>query len=150
MAWETPKTNWKVETDSSGRYVGDYFNVADYNRIKNNLVIVRDLATQIMGDVPETPVGVDKHLPTSTSPDYDNDHFFADEFNLIENGLAALDNAMSFVDFGQKQTFYDNGRFIDYAELNRIENAELTLYNLLTNSISGIRKLSFRLNPGRF
>lgn len=150
MAWITPKTDWKTEYDSSGRYVGDYFNVDDYNRIKNNLLIVRDLATHIIGNVPETPVGIDKHLPIDASPDYDNDHFFADEFNLIENGLYALDNVLDFVDFGPKKTFYDNGQFIDYQELNRIENAELTLYNLITNSINGIRRLSFRLNQGIF
>lgn len=150
MAWETPKTDWAAMYDESGVFIGDFFNVGDYNRIKNNLVIIRDLATQVMGNVPETPVGVDKHYPINGSPDFDNDNFFADEINLIEDGLAALDNVMPFVDFGQKKTYYDNGRFIDYQELNRIENAELTLYNLLNDSIAGIRRLSFRLNPGRF
>lgn len=150
MAWSTPKTNWKAEYDEDGLFVGDFFNVEDYNRIKNNLVYLSELAKQCVSNVPEIVVGDDKHYPINGSPDYDNDHFFADEINLIENGLAALDNAMPFVDFGQKKTYYDNGKFIDYNELSRIESAELTLYDLLTSSVAGIRHLSFRLNPGRF
>lgn len=150
MAWETPKTDWTSMYDESGLFIGDFFNVGDYNRIKNNLVIIRDLATQVMGNVPETPVGVDKHYPINGSPDFNNDNFFADEINLIEDGLAALDNAMPFVDFGQKKTYYDNGRFIDYQELNRIESAEAQLYELLTNSTSQKARLAFRLGSGIF
>lgn len=33
MAWETPKTNWRAT---------DYFNLNDWNRIKNNLVYLAD------------------------------------------------------------------------------------------------------------
>lgn len=150
MAWETPKTDWAAMHDESGVFIGDFFNVGDYNRIKNNLVIIRDLAMQVMGNVPETPVGVDKHYPINGSPDFDNDNFFADEINQIEDGLAALDNVMPFVDFGQKKTYYDNGRFIDYQELNRIESAEAQLYELLTNSISQKARLAFRLGSGIF
>lgn len=150
MAWVTPKTNWSADYDESGHYIGDYFNVEDYNRIKNNLLVVRELATHFVGNVPGITVGADKHYPINGSPDYDNDHFFADEINLIENGLAALDEAMTFIDLGQKKTYYDNARFIDYSELNRIEGAEQTVYELLTNSLAGTRHLSFRLNPGRF
>ena len=150
MAWETPKTDWAAMYDESGVFIGDFFNVGDYNRIKNNLVIIRDLATQVMGNVPETPVGVDKHYPINGSPNFDNDNFFADEINLIEDGLAALDNIMPFVDFGQKKTYYDNGRFIDYQELNRIEYAEAQVYALLTNSIAQKARLAFRLGSGIF
>ena len=150
MAWETPKTDWAAMYDESGVFIGDFFNVGDYNRIKNNLVIIRDLAMQVMGNVPEIPVGVDKHYPINGSPDFNNDNFFADEINLIEDGLAALDNIMPFVDFGQKQTFYDNGKFIDYEELNRIEGAEADLYALFTNSISQKPRLAFRLGAGAF
>lgn len=150
MAWITPKTDWKVEYDSSGLFIGDFFNVEDYNRIKNNLVFLRDLSADFIGVVPVIPVGVDKHYPINGSPDFDNDNFFADEINMIEDGLNTLDELMPFVDFGEKKTYYDNGQFIDYQELNRIESAELILYNLLTNSIAGKRRLSFRLGSGAF
>ena len=150
MAWITPKTDWKAEYDDTGLFTGDFFNVGDYNRIKNNLLYIRELATHFVPDVPEIIVGADKHYPINGSPDYDNDHFFADEINRIENGLAALDEVMPFVDFGQKKTYFDNGKFIDYNELNRIERAELKVYELLTDSLAGLRHLAFRLNPGRF
>ena len=150
MAWITPKTDWKVEYDESGLFIGDFFNVGDYNRIKNNLTYLRDLAVEFIGVIPVIPVGADKHYPINGSPDFDNDNFFADEINMIEDGLEILDQAMPFVDFGDKKTYYDNGQFIDYQELNRIESAELTLYNLLTNSIAGKRRLAVRLGSGRF
>lgn len=146
MAWITPKTDWaSVYDDVTNRYIGDYFNIVDYNRIKNNLMELRELATQLIYPVPKFTVGVDKHFPDAENPDYDNDNFFADELNAIEQGLLALDEAMPFVDFGECQTFIDNGRFIDYAELNRIESAQLKLYNILTDSIKGKLRLAFTL-----
>lgn len=145
MTWETPKTDWSAEYSDSGLFIGDFFNVTDYNRIKNNLLYLRELATQLMINVPEITVGVDKHYPDGNNPDFDNDNFFADEINMIEDGLEALDERFAFVDFGEKQTFYENGRFIDAEELNRIESAELKMYELLTSSIAGKLRLAFRL-----
>lgn len=143
MAWITPKTDWTVDYDDSGNYTGDYFNVTDYNRIKNNLLHLKTLADEFIGAVPTITVGADKHLPTTTF-DYANDHFFADEINLIENGLHTLGNLMPYVNIGSKQTFYENGRFIDADELNRIESAELRLFNMLTDSINGKMRLAIR------
>ena len=145
LVWITPKTDWSAQYSDTGLFVGDFFNVTDYNRIKNNLLYLRELATQLIYGVPEIVVGEDKHLPNNADPDFDNDNFFADEFNLIEDALETLDEAIGWVDFGEKQTFYDNGRFIDAEELNRIESASLELYDLLTNSIAGKHRLAFRL-----
>lgn len=145
LVWETPKTDWSAEYSDTGLFVGDFFNVTDYNRIKNNLLYLRELAAKLIYGMPHITVGEDKHLPDNAHPDFDNDNFFADELNLIEDALETLDNAIGWVDFGQKQVFYENGRFIDADELNRIEGAELTLYNLLNNSIAGKLRLAFRL-----
>ena len=146
MAWQTPKTDWKAEYNASGLFKGDFFNVGDYNRIKNNLLYLRSLANQLLPNIPSITVGADKHYPVNGSPDFDNDNFFADEINLIENGLYKLDQAIPFVNFGKKKTYYDNGLFIDYKELNRIEKAELELYELLVTSLEARRRLSFKLN----
>lgn len=145
MAWIEPKTDWSAQYSDTGLFIGDFFNVEDYNRIKNNLLYLRELSTKLMNNVPVVTVGQDKHYPDGANPDFDNDHFFADEINLIEDGLEALDERMGFVDFGDKQTFYDNGKFIDADELNRIERAELKMYNLLVSSIAGKLRLAFRL-----
>lgn len=145
MPWIEPKTDWSSQYNDTGLYIGDFFNVEDYNRIKNNLMYLRELATEFIYPVPKITVGVDKHLPIASDPDFDNDHFFADEINLIEDGLQQLDDIMPFVDFGGKQTFYENSRFIDATELNRIERAELRLYTILTDSIAGKLRIPFRL-----
>lgn len=137
MAWETPKTDWSAQYSDTGLFIGDFFNIGDYNRIKNNLLYLRELATQLMHGVPKIVVGEDKES-------YE-EYFYADEINLIEDALEIIDNFIDWVDFGDKQVFYDNGRFIDADELNRIESAELKLYDLLTNSIAGKLRLAIRL-----
>lgn len=145
VVWITPKTDWSAQYSETGLFIGDFFNVTDYNRIKNNLLYLRDLAAQLIHGMPHIAVGVDKHYPDNANPDFDNDNFFADEINMIEDALETIDEAIGWIDFGEKQVFYDNGRFIDAQELNRIESAELTLYDLLTNSIAGKLRLRFRL-----
>ena len=144
MPWITPKTDWKATYNGAGIYEADFFNVEDYNRIKNNLVYLKNLAKELIGVI-DFPIGADKHLPIDGSPDWDNDNFFADEINMIEDGLETIDNAIKVLNHGEKQTFYENGLFIGYSELNRIERAELDIYEHLTDSIKGKLRLSFRL-----
>ena len=47
MGWTTPKTDWQGATNAEGVYIGDRFNAADFNRIKNNLQYLRDLAIKM-------------------------------------------------------------------------------------------------------
>lgn len=144
MAWITPKTDWHSTYDGAGEYQEDFFNIEDYNRIKNNLLYLRGLATELFYPIPVITVGADKHYPIAGSPNFDNDNFFADEINKIEDGLEALDNAINLFNHGRKQTFYENGRFIGAAELNRIESAELELYKYIRDSIAGKSRLAIR------
>lgn len=37
MEWIEPKTDWKVEYDENGNYIGDYLNAKDLNRISSNV-----------------------------------------------------------------------------------------------------------------
>ncbi len=136
MSWQTPKTNWKATYDSSGRLIGDYVNIEDYNRIKNNLLYLRDMVIDFFGPVQPFPVGTDKTY---------GDYYYAFEWNYIENGLEILENAIKLWDFGDKMTFYDNGRFIPYDELNRIESAELKIYENLNSSADSRRRFAFTL-----
>ena len=47
MAWQTPKTDWKIQpVDENGRYNGDWFNIADYNRITGNIEALHALALE--------------------------------------------------------------------------------------------------------
>ena len=45
--WETPKTDWYGFTNGKGDYEGDRFNSNDYNRIKNNIQYLRDMAVEM-------------------------------------------------------------------------------------------------------
>lgn len=145
MAWITPKTDWTIEYDEEGNFLGDFFTYIDYNRIKNNLAELREMAVQMFYGIPDFNLGDDKHQYDPASPDFDNDNFFADEFNAIEDGLQSIDDAIPFIDFGTKQTFTDNGRFIDYQELNRIESAQMRIYGLIQNAITGKQHLEMTL-----
>lgn len=143
MAWITPKTDWSSHYDADGNYEGDFFNYADYNRIKNNLAFLAELASEYTL-VPPIPLGVDKHAIDPLHPDVDNDNFFADEINQIEDGLDTIARLVPYIYVGSKRTYTENGRFIDAAELNRIESAELRLRDWLEKSVGDKMRLEIR------
>lgn len=144
--WITPKTNWHAKYDGAGEYKGDFFNIEDYNRIKNNLVYLRELGSELVYGLPTINVGADKHYPVAGSPNWDNDNFFADEINAIEDGLQGIEDKLNLfhVKHGTKKTYYENSSFIGYSELNRIESAQLDLYNHFRDSIAGKLHLAIR------
>lgn len=122
MEWITPKTDWQARYDESGSLTGDYVNYYDYNRIKNNLVYVRNYAVSLFFRVPTITVGVDKDV---------GDKYLPSEFNLIEQALETIAKKTTKRDYGETQVFYGNGRFIGYEELNRLESATLDIYEYL-------------------
>ena len=135
--WTTPKTDWSARYDAAGGFLGDFINIADYNRIKNNLAYLLDLASEIL-IVPTVNLGNDKTY---------SDYPYADEWNLIENTLSDL-CALISVDF-PAVTFYENGAYIGFAELNRIESMELQLYGQITAAIAMRNRLAFTLATNR-
>lgn len=108
MAWTTPKTNWQAT---------DRFNITDFNRIKNNLLYFLQDDTYVKYSETVTPIAD----MTSYEPIYN-----VDDFNTIETWLDMIASAYG-QDFGLRKTFYANGVFIDFNELNRIEKASSTL-----------------------
>jgi hypothetical protein len=74
-----------------------------------------------------------------------SDYPYADEINLIENNLDIVTANTFRKDYGTKQIYTDNGAFIDFTELNRIESASLDLYNQLKSQYEGRRMLTFML-----
>lgn len=132
MAWLQPKTDWRES---------DWFNIEDYNRIKNNLNEIRLQALVLWPDFSWDEMGVDK--------DY-NDYFYADEINQFESNLEHIcTDVFPFV-VGDGQTFYDNQPFIDWRELNRIETACRLIYRNIQGRIQGRQRLPITLNGGRF
>lgn len=133
MAWITPKTDWYGEV-VDGVYVGDRFNASDYNRIKNNLSYLRELAVQMYKEFSIHSIGADK-----TAKDF----FYADEINNMEQNLNTINSNSLKRSYGVAPTFTDNGNTMTFAELNRLEGAILDLYDRLTNESEGRRTLQW-------
>lgn len=126
--WQEPKTDWVA---------GDYFNISDYNRIKNNIAYLRDLALTVYTNFPFEDMGVDK---TSYSQ-----YPYADEFNALENNLESLrQNTFLFDDSDPKQ-WYENQRTPNYEDFNRLERACILFYNGFNSIKENKKRLSFRL-----
>ena len=134
MAWETPKTDWHGSSDSDGVYTGDRFNAVDFNRIKNNLDHLRELAIKLYDEFSIVSLGADR-----TPADY----FYADEINQLEENLKTVNENSIRRSYGIAPTYVDNGNTMDFQELNRLEGATLDLYNKLCNQYDGRRNLTF-------
>lgn len=134
MAWTTPKTNWNGGTAADGTYIGDRFNAVDFNRIKNNLDYLRELAIKLYDEFAINDLGSDR-----TPADY----FYADEINQLEENLTIINNNTLKRHYGTAPTYTNNGRTMDFTELNRLESAILDLYNRLTNQSEGRRKFQW-------
>lgn len=133
MAWETPKTDWYGETVDDV-YTGDRFNAKDFNRIKNNLEFLRELAITMYDDFAINDLGRDR-----TPKDY----FYADEINHLEENLDTVSAKSIKRSYGSPPVYYDNGNVMDFAELNRLEGAILDLYDKLTNESEGRRMFTW-------
>lgn len=136
--WITPKTDWKGET-INGVYQGDYFNAADYNRIKNNLTVLNELVNSIYPEIAIVEMGEDK------TP---KDFLYADEITRIEKNFDSINQASLRGKYGEMLYFYENDSCITYDELNRIESAMLDLYNKLTNQKNGRRSFTWNFGVG--
>lgn len=134
MAWETPKTNWQGYVDNNGNYIGDRFNASDFNRIKNNLEYLRDLAIKLYDSFSIVSLGADK-----TPADY----FYADEINALEENLNTINKNTLNMSYGTSPVYNDNGNTMDFIELNRLEGAILDLYDKLTNKSNGRRMFTW-------
>ncbi len=153
MAWLQPKTDWKESYDADGKYTGDYFNVEDYNRIKNNIIELRTMSIQLVPEYSFPKYIID--IDTESDKEYD-DYPYADEINALTGRLEAImENTFTTAiahnawtrefSIGTRTMYYDNSPFIGFADLNRIENACLRIYNTITAQHNSRRRLAFYL-----
>lgn len=126
--WHTPKTNWKAT---------DRFNYVDYNRIKNNLTYLYELAQEVYKQFSIVDMGADIEDYTGW--------FTAADFNAFESNLETINKNIFTQNYGVSQRFFDNGQFIKWDELNRIESATLQMNDILERQKAALRKLPFRL-----
>ena len=106
MSWITPKTDW-VYTD--------YFNVADYNRIKDNLLYLCDQ----IGYVTTLESITSDYIPTTTF------------FHNINNLTKILYNLICHTTTELRTTFYENSTGWTADELNIIEGLIIEMYTVL-------------------
>lgn len=126
--WTTPKTDWSST---------DYFNLTDYNRIKNNIAYIRELALEVFVDFPFEDMGNDKTSYT--------EYPYADEFTAMEYNLEYIrENTFLFDDSEYKQ-WYENQRTPNYEDFNRLERACLLFYQGFNSIKENKARLSFRL-----
>ena len=95
MSWSTPKTDWNGET-VDGVYTGDRFNAVDFNRIKNNLEYLRELAIKMYNEFAIQSVGSDKTV---------KDYFYADEINALEGNTGPSTRSEKALLIQSKYTF---------------------------------------------
>lgn len=134
MAWETPKTDWYGRVDENGVYTGDRFNAADFNRIKNNLEYLRDMAIKLYAEFSIVSLGDDR------TP---RDYFYADEINQMEANLNTINFNTLKRSYGSTPSYIENGNTMNFADLNRLEGAILDLYDKLNNQTYGRRMFTW-------
>ena len=134
MGWSTPKTNWWGRVNEEGIYSGDRFNAEDFNRIKNNLDYLRNLAIKMYEKFSLVSLGQDRVA---------GDYFYADEINQLEANLVTINSNTLKRAYGEAPTYIENGNTMDFAELNRLEGAILDLYDRLSNQTNGRRMFTW-------
>nr|DAO24808.1 MAG TPA: hypothetical protein [Caudoviricetes sp.] len=126
MSWTEPKTNWTEN---------DYFNIEDYNRIKNNIDYLMKEVGYVVKPVDGTDMGEDV---TSTLAVWKSDQFNAFESNM-DKVVAAMGDEFD------KRRYFPNGAFINADSLNRIEQACLDTYTGVKKQETCLTRLDFRL-----
>lgn len=135
-SWSPPKTDWYGYTDEEDIYHGDRFNNEDFNRIKNNLKYLREVALCLYPSFDIHDLGEDK----------DKEQFFyADEINRLEENIDIIAKNTTGFYYGDPVVYYDNSKMFDFNELNRIESAILDMFVQLTNQYKGRRMFTFLL-----
>lgn len=138
MAWIQPKTDWWGARDAYGVYVGDYFNASDFNRIKNNIEHLREMAIKVYDDFDITDMGADR------TPE---DHLYADEINRLRDNFYWVVGGSTQTLYGSPLPYYsDNGNTMTFDALNLLERSMQRLYEQLSNILSERR--SFTWNFG--
>lgn len=135
--WQGPKVDWKVAYDENGDYLGDYFNAEDFNRIKNNIAYLYDVAKILFPDI--------KPVQNWQQDKTYRDYLYAEDMNtLVENLVKLADLMRVSMPLGDDE-YYANYATMTHEELNRIEEWTDKIRDLLQNTVDGRRKLKFNL-----
>ena len=128
VVWTDPKTNWENT---------DKFNVSDFNRIKNNIEFLHNEAELLYKNFEISNMG--QNIESYES------YWDVKCFNAFEENIETINNIIFTQDYGIMQRFFENGPFIKWDELNRIETACLRMKDILHRQKIGLRKIPFSL-----
>lgn len=112
------------------------FNWSDYMQFRAMIMDLNSMANELYLNF---PIKTMRQIKTY------EDYFYAEDFNRIEENLETINKHVFTQDIGKTKTFYDNGQFIKYDELNRLIDGMYTLTDMLKNQMKNRRKLEIRL-----
>lgn len=135
------KTDWKVSYDSSGNYIGDYFEFTDYNRIKSNYDELFIYINHFFNIQKIDMITINNHSEYPT----------ANLFNSLENNAKNVyNNSVKIYPVYNSKTWYPNQSSPNYEDINRLEKFCGDYNNVFENSYKGLKRLSFKLGGSRF
>lgn len=141
--WITPKTNWRVRIDPwTGNYLGDFFNVADYERIVGNIKYLHDIARRASPD----DVTIKPLAPMHWGVPITEKTINAIEQDLYRLGqTCGLQLAITY--------WHGNDKAPTYQDYNRIEGHCLALYAIYEGALKHEKlwpEMAFELMGGEF
>lgn len=128
MAWSKPKTDWQAS---------DYINIEDFNRIRDNIEYLKTESDKLYKDFPFS-------VELANRVGYSS-YAYVDLWNSLESCLQDIVDNTTVMAVGNKKVYTVFDPYIDYNELNRLERACLTYYDLFERQKLTLRKLAFKL-----
>lgn len=128
MGWLEPKIDWQSD---------DYINIEDFNRIRGNIEYLRNESQRFY---PTFPFSI------SLSQEVGHESYaYSELWNSLESCLQDIVDSTTVMAVGSEKTYSVNDPYIDYNELNRLENACLIYHSMFIGQGNTIRKLAYRL-----
>lgn len=137
----TPYTTWAIRYDSEGEYTGDFFNVEDYDRIKQNIEYLREYAYFLYGGFTM------RGMVAVTVESYG----YASTIDALDANLEAIAaNTFRPPDMLPVKQWRGNQPPPGADDWNRIENTCLLLFEQFERQSACLPKLAFELKGSAF
>lgn len=137
----TPYTAWTIQYDSEGEYTGDFFNVEDYDRIKQNIEYLREYAYFLYGGFTM------RGMVAVTVESYG----YASTIDALDATLEAIAaNTFRPPDMLPVKQWRGNQPPPGADDWNRIENTCLLLFEQFERQSACLPKLAFELKGSAF
>ena len=137
----TPYTAWTIQYDSEGEYTGDFFNVEDYDRIKQNIEYLREYAYFLYGGFTL------RGMVAVTVESYG----YASTIDALDANLEAIAaNTFRPPDMMPVKQWRGNQPPPGADDWNRIENTCLLLFEQFERQFACLPKLAFELKGRAF